>query len=244
MLTVIVVAIVLVGAGLSVAVLMSGGHKKHQPVAVSSSHPPAPPPAQPSASPSISPPVKAIIPGWNAVITSKYGITYAVPPNWSVKTPDTIVGFQDPSGKIETAGEGAANYKEGYCAGHSGSWRAESVVTGYKTTDPALDALDAARKWASAGYAPTKGHPAPIVKLSSAQTINIGGPSGKEATATVTVRDRSDPCSPPRAIVHTVATPAKNGRVAVLVVLADQGVGDAALAADLQKIAGSLRIPA
>ena len=81
------------------------------------------------------------------------------------------------------------------------------------------------------------------MKLSGAQTINIGGPSGKEATATVTVRDRSDPCSPPRAVVHAVATPAKNGRVAVLVVLADQGVSDAALAADLQTIAGSLRLP-
>ena len=51
------------------------------------------------------------------MVTGKYDITYAVPPTWSVNTPDTIVGFQEPNGKIATAGDGAAIYKESYCVG-------------------------------------------------------------------------------------------------------------------------------
>jgi hypothetical protein len=236
---IVAVVIVLVGGGVGAAVLLSGGHKKKNPPVAVSSQPAAP--AQPSPGPSTPPAAKAAIPGWNAVVAVEHGVTYDVPPNWSVKTSGTIIGFEDSSGNPEVAGSGAATYKQGYCQGHSGSWRAESAVTGYSTTDPALDALDAAHKWATDGYAPTKGHPAPVVTLSGARAVKVGGLPGQEATATVTVRDRSDPCAPPRAVVHTVAGPAKGGKVPVLIVIADQGVSGAALDADLMKIAGSLR---
>ena len=182
----------------------------------------------------------AKVPGWRAVVAVNHGVTYDVPPGWKVQSPGTIVGFEDAQGRPEVAGSGAADYKEGYCPGHSASWRAETAVTGYATTDLAADAADAARKWGTYGYTPDNGQ-APAVSLSPAKAIDAGGTPAKEVTATVTLRDHSDPCNPPRGIVHAVATTLKNGKVAVLIVIADQGVADAANDADLLKIAGSLR---
>jgi hypothetical protein len=233
---VIIAGVLLVGVAIGGIVLLSGGHEnKQQPVTVQA------PSVQPSAEPSSAPPAQAKVPGWKAVVAVKHGVTYDVPPSWSVKPPGVIIGFEDPNGKPQVGGSGAATYKEGYCQGHSGSWRAATAVTGYVTTDPAADAKDAARKWATNGYAPDSGGSAPTVAVGAPRPISVGGVTGQEATATVTVRDRRNPCSPPGAVVHTVAMPPKNGQVAVLIVIADQSVSDAAADADLQKIAGSLR---
>jgi hypothetical protein len=247
---VIAVAVLLVGGGVAVAVVASGGHDDHP----SANGPAGTPSAQPSVQPSVPdlsppasspPPAQAKVPGWRAVVSVKHGVTYDVPPGtWSVKSPSTIVGFEDSHGTPEVAGSGAAMYKEGYCRGHSGSWRAEAAVSGYSTKDVAADARDAARKWATFGYTPDSGGSAPSVTVGGTKAIDTGGGTqAQEATATVTVHD-NDSCSPPRAIVHAVAIPLKNGTVSVLVVIADQGVADAAPDSELEKIAGSVRITA
>jgi hypothetical protein len=242
------VAILLVGGGVGTAVAAAGGHKKHRPAVAASSSPPSlaptsPPGLPPPASTPFSPPsAQAKVPGWRAVVAIKHGVTYDVPPGtWTVQSPDMIVGFEDPSGKPEVAGSGAAVYKQGYCKGHSGSWRAQAAVSGYSTADLAGDAQDAARKWATYGYTPDAGGSAPTVTLGATQTISAGGVSAQESTATVTVHDGANACSPPRGIVHAVAVPLKSGGVSVLVVIADQGVADAMPDADLQKIAASAR---
>jgi hypothetical protein len=245
---VIAVAVVLVGGGVAVAVAASSGHDKH-PSASGSLGVPSSQPSGPSQSlppESSPPPAQAKVPGWHAVVSTKHGVTYDVPPGtWSVKSPDTIVGFEDPKGNPEVAGSGAAIYKEGYCQGHSGSWRAEAAVSGYSTTDVAADAKDAARKWANFGYTPDSGGSAPTVTVGGTKAIDTGGGTqAQEATANVTVHDGGDPCSPPQGIVHAVAIPLRNGTVSVLVVIADQGVSDAAADGDLEKIAGSVRITA
>ena len=247
---VVAVVVVLLGGGVTAAVLLSRGDHKHRSVALppDSGVPSAPavpgqsaPGPLPSSAPTSAPPsAPAKVPGWRAVVSVKHGVTYDVPPDWKVLSPTTIVGFEDAHGRPEVAGSGAADYKEGYCQGHSGSWRAQAAVTGYITTDLAADAADAARKWGTYAYTPDNGQ-APAVSLSPAKAIDAGGTPAQEVTATVTLRDHSDPCNPPRGIVHAVATTLKNGKVSVLVVMADQGVGDAANDADLLKIAGSLR---
>jgi hypothetical protein len=112
-------------------------------------------------------------------------------------------------------------------------------VSGYSTKDVAADAKDAARKWATFGYTPDGGK-APTVTAGALKSFDAGGAKGQEATATVTVHD-TDPCSPPRGVVHAAAVSLKTGEVAVLVVIADQGVSDQAADADLEKIAQSVR---
>lgn len=241
---VIAVVVVLVGGGVAVAVVASGGHEKHRSTAASSPPGSAEVPSEPSLSPpteAAPPPAQAKVPGWRAVVSVKHGVTYDVPPGtWSVKSPTTIVGFEDSKGNPEVAGSGAAIYKEGYCQGHSGSWRAEAAVSGYSTTDLAADARDAAQKWAGYGYTPDGGG-APAVSVGAPKAIDASGTKAQEATANVTVHD-SNACSPPRAIVHAVAIPLKNGKVSVLIVIADQGVSDAAADSELEKIAGSVRL--
>jgi hypothetical protein len=240
---IVVIVIVLIGGGVGTAVAVSKGNKKHSPPVASSkvpSHDPSYPP--PSLVPSSPPPAQAKVPGWHAVVAVKHGVTYDVPPGtWKVESPDTVVGFEDPSGKPEVAGSGAAVYKQGYCQGHSGSWRAQAAVAGYSTQDLAADAKDAAQKWGTYGYTPSSGN-APTVTVGGARPIDAGGTPGQEATATVTVHDSGDPCSPPRGVVHAAAVPLKTGEVAVLVVIADQGVSDEFADADLEKIARSVRL--
>jgi hypothetical protein len=242
---VVVIVIALIGGGVGTAVAVSRGHGKHSPPASSSRAPsfdPSAPP--PSLVPSSPPAAAARVPGWHAVVAVKHGVTYDVPPGtWKVESADTVVGFEDPSGKPEVAGSGAAVYRQGYCQGHSGSWRAQSAVAGYSAKDLAADATDAARKWGTFGYTPGSGD-APTVTVGGAQPIDAGGTQGQEVTATVTVHDSGDPCSPPRGVVHAVAVPLRTGEVAVLVVIADQGVSDQAADADLQKIARSVRLTA
>ena len=244
---VVAVAVLLVGGGVAAAVLASSGHDEGTPEAAApapSSSVPAVPPTSPPAEDS-PPPAPAKVPGWRAVVSTKHGVTYDVPPStWSVKSPGTIVGFEDANGTPEVAGSGAAIYKEGYCQGHRGSWRAEAAVSGYSTTDLAADAKDAAAKWARFGYTPDSGGSAPTVTVGATKAIDTGGPQAQEATATVTVHDAGQPCSPPRGVVHAVAIPLKDGKVSVLVVIADQGVSDAAADAELEKIAGSVRLTA
>lgn len=245
---VIAVAVLLVGGGVAVAVVASGGHDDH-PSAGGSLAAPSAQPSSPDLSPpaeSSPPPARAKVPGWHAVVSVKHGVTYDVPPStWEAKSPSTIVGFEDSHGTPEVAGSGAATYKEGYCQGHSASWRAEAAVSGYSTKDLAADAKDAARKWATFGYTPDSGGSAPTVTVGGTKAIDTGGGTqAQEATASVTVHDGGNPCSPPRGIVHAVAIPLKNGTVSVLVVIADQGVADAAADSDLEKIAGSVRITA
>ena len=244
---IIAVAVVLIGGGVAVAVAASGGHDRHEsgPVSAPSSSSSSVPSEPPQASPpeDSPPPAQAKVPGWRAVVSTKHGVTYDVPPGiWSVKSPGTIVGFEDPNGTPEVAGSGAAIYKEGYCPGHSGSWRAEAAVSGYSTTDLAADAKDAAQKWARYGYKPDSGGSDPTVTFGATKAINASGTQAQEATASVVVHGGSDSCSPPRAVVHTAAIPLKDGTVSVLIVIADQGVSDAAADADLVKIAESIRL--
>lgn len=233
-----VLVVLVVGGGAALAVAGADGHRRH---AVAVSSPSSGRSRVPSYVPSSPPAARAKVPGWHAVVAVKHGLTYDVPPStWSVKSADTIVGFEDPNGRPEVAGSGVAVYKEGYCPGHSGSWRAQTAVAGYGRTDPADDAKDAARTWATYGYAPGTGGSAPTVTLSAPKALSASGTRATEVTATVAVHD-DEPCSPPRGVVHAVAVPLKSGQVSVLVVLADQGVSDATSDADLEKIAGSAR---
>lgn len=237
---VVAIVVVLIGAGVGTAVTVSRGHRARHtpPLATLPSYSSEPPPSAPPSSP---PPARAKVPGWHAVVAVKHGVTYDVPPGtWKVAPADTIVGFEDPTGKPEVAGSGAATYKEGFCPGQSGGWRAQAAVAGYRTADAAADAQDAARKWATFGYTPYADGGVPTVTLGAAEPLDAGGVSGKEVRATVTVYD-NDPCSPPHAVVYAAAVPLRSGEVAVLVVMADQGVSDQAADADLRKIAASVR---
>jgi hypothetical protein len=232
--SVVALAMLLLGGGVTAAVVAAQTQGRHRaPVVLPSG------PAIPAYTPSPPPSAPARVAGWHAVVAVKHGLTYDVPPaTWSVKSAGTIVGFEDPQGRPEVAGSGVSVYKEGYCPARGGSWRAEAAVSGYGATNPADDATEAAREWATYGYTSGTTGTAPTVTLSAAR--HLPEHRAVEVTATVTVHD-DDTCAPPRSVVHAVALPVDKDEVAVLVVLADQDVPDAMTDTDLERIATSAR---
>jgi hypothetical protein len=143
----------------------------------------------------------------------------------------------------------SATFHEGYCKAEA-SVRAETAVTTEDSgVDLATDAGNAAENWATFAYRAPSGTP-PKITISPAQSTTVTGSAGQLVKATVVMQNHSDPCAPPSAVVYAVAAKAKakakakDGSSVVLVVVADQGTSDSASDADLQKIAGSLRLTA
>ena len=210
--------------------------------AVAAASGPAPSsPGSPTTGPSTSvsaPPPK--VPGWQVVVADKPGIAYDVPPGWKVDTPDTIIGFEDQQGNPLVGMNYAASYKDGYCAGSSGSTRGGTGVNSTTTTDPGQAATDTAQKWANAGYTSTSNVP-PTITAGTPQPITVAGDSGMLVRDTMTVT-ASTSCDPPSAEVDVVALPLQgNTGCALFILYADQGTPDSASQQDIQQIIGSLR---
>jgi hypothetical protein len=206
--------------------------------APSTSHTPGTPTS--GSSPSVAAP-PAVVPGWQVVTAPKAGIAYDVPPDWKVDTPDTVVGFSDNQGNPQVEMNYAATYKEGFCTGHSGSFRAQTGVNSTQTADPGQAATETAQTWANAGY-PGNNNTPPTITAGAPQPITVAGDAGMVVRDTLTVHS-TDPCDPPNAEIDVVALPlaAPNTGCGQLIVYADQGTPDAAPAQELQQIISSLR---
>jgi hypothetical protein len=188
--------------------------------------------AQPSPTPKIA--------GWQAVSTQR-GLTYDVPSNWKVLTPDTIIGFEDPQGKPLVFMKGAADYKEGYCTAHKGNSLSGSGVTGSNERDLAKSAAGAAQSWASAAYMTDDGKQ-PTVTLSQPEPVTVSGVQAMHVTANVKLTPKTD-CDPPSGVVHIVALPSSDGQGSVLFIsYANREVPNVSTDQDLAQTISSLRV--
>ena len=127
----------------------------------------------------------------------------------------------------EVAGSGAAVYKQGYCRGPpSGSWRAQTAVSGY---EHGIRPPTPRTRRGSGPRTGTRrdGGSAPTVTVGATQAIAPAGAGSGGHGDRDRARRRQSRAPPPRGVVHAAAVPLKTGRVAVLVVIADQGVSDA-----------------
>ncbi len=197
-------------------------------------------------SPSSRPPVTSsraatpdpLVPGWQVAVSGKRRLAYDVPPGWKVLGEETIVGFDDTTGEPLIGMSGAATYQDGYCAEADASWRAATGFSGYRDTDLALVATDAARKWGRFGYlGPDDQEPA--VEVAPASELTVNGIVGAYSTATIRVTAPA-PCAPPSAVVHTFALPADEGSY-VFIVISDQEVPDALPADQIRRIIETVR---
>lgn len=196
----------------------------------------------PTTGPSTSTPsVPAKVPGWQVVVADKAGVAYDVPPDWKVQSPDAIVGYDDAQGNPAASMNYAAIYKEGYCPGHSGSFRGESGITSSPTADPGQAASALAQQWATGSY--SDGTVTPNVTPGAPQPITVAGTNGMVVKDTLTLTQQSS-CDPPSGEVYAVALPlaAPNTGCDVMIVMADQGTSDAAPDQELQQIINSLRL--
>ncbi|GAA4229051.1 hypothetical protein GCM10022254_20630 [Actinomadura meridiana] len=199
----------------------------------------APPPDSPEPEPSSTVPPR--VRGWKAVSSAKYGLTYDVSPSWRILPSGTLHGYEGVNGGNPVMMSSGAEFREGACKDGDDEYdRADTGFNQYVVGDVLKVANHAANKWATNGYS-EEGAPAPVVTLSAPKTVRVGRARAVYIRADVVVK-AGKKCSPPKAVVHTVAVPGvAPGLTTVFVLLADQGVPDALPNADMRKILASLR---
>lgn len=187
----------------------------------SSAYVPAPPP---------------IVPGWQAVTVPKRGAAYDVPADWTLATPDNIVGFGEPDDAVTM--RGVAEFQKGYCPNSSGSFRAATGMTARKGSSDAEVATATVQKLAGLVYG-ANGQ-VPQVAMGPLQPVNQGQIHGVLVTATVT-HPAPGPCDPPAGLISILAANNSNDGSVVHIGIADQGVPGALPPETLNTIMTSLR---
>ena len=245
----VALAVVILIGGITIVVLLSRGDPKPAPPtaspgALGESSSPTPGSATPgSPAPGTSPSVRPRIAGWQGVASVNHDLAYDVPPGWQLKSPSTIVGFEDDDGKPLAAMSGAAGIERGDCttvrSGVSGG-EAPDTSASAKLSDLPGTAQYGARRWANAGYKPKNGR-APTVRLSGPTRVTLGGVTGYQVTANVTVNGRRGTCDPPSAVVYAVAFPSTKGDPVLFVCYADRGIPNATSDQDIRRVISTLR---
>ncbi|RJL32204.1 hypothetical protein D5H75_17560 [Bailinhaonella thermotolerans] len=196
------------------------------------SPPPIPTPNPP-------PPMKPTVAGWQAVFSTKRQMAYDVPSRWQVRTPTTIIGFEDADGKPLVGMSGAAKLYKGKCGGEDRSLGGAGVQEA-DSNDSAAVARFFAGLWADAAYR-TEDDERPQVTLGPPKPIKLDGRKGRVVTATA-VRARSEKCEPPRGQVYVAAIPKAEGDGnVVLIIYAHRGVADSIPEYEINKIISTFR---
>jgi hypothetical protein len=182
--------------------------------------------------------------GWLTQQSTRYGYAYAVPPTWKVRDPDTSVGFENRAHQL-TLMTAPADYRAGFCPATPSATRATAGFAAGSTSSLGSLATDSAEAWATAAYQPDQGGSPPTVTYTRPAQVTVGGLQAAAVTATVTVHAKGA-CNPPTAAVYALALPARPGpggqdEPSTFIVVADQGVADAAAPPDLRAIVGSVR---
>ncbi|MFE6507040.1 hypothetical protein ACFVDI_14435 [Nocardioides sp. NPDC057767] len=203
------------------------------------------PPASPSATPSTSspsaPPPAPVAPApvpdgtWQPVTSAKDRMTYDVPPDWE-PGPDTLAGFESPTGEVTALMHGVAIYGDDWC---DGNWH---TLVGFVTPGSISDkgTIEAtAMHWAKAA-AQDDGGSNPTGSLGEPRTVEVDG--GRTAATAVTARavPLSQSCPVPAIEVTVVSVPKPSGQ-ALFVVVADRGAEGSNPDAALAKVIASVR---
>ncbi len=131
----------------------------------------------------------------------------------------------------------AAEYKAGYCPGHSGSSRAGSGVAAMRGTDLGEAAHTTARAWARAAYEQGVQHPK--LTIGKPRALTVSGAHAVQVTATVTI-PKPGHCGSPEGVVEAVAM-SGGGANGIFIIYADEGVSGAVPSKVLGQMVGSLR---
>ena len=179
--------------------------------------------------------------GWDAVTSAKYGMSYDVPSSWRILPSTVLIGWDAAPGQERSMMSTAAVFREDVCKdGDEEYTRAHTGFNQYVEGGLTGVAEHAARKWATNAYT-DEGDPAPAITLKAPESVEAGRKKGVHVRADVVLK-AAGRCVPPTAVVHTVAVPGVGpGKTTVFILLADQGVPDAAPTAAIKKIIGSLR---
>jgi hypothetical protein len=235
-----VVVAVIAGGAVALEWSPTGKHKD----------PPSPTKGVLSPTPGRQPDTRPVIAGWKVTLAPQYGVAYDAPPTWKRDDPDYVVYFQDPKGNVLAAEKGVAEIGKGKCTRAAAGLRGGSrpVLKPSKDQLGSLQAAagDEARKWAAAAYGQGSAHPSqPRMSTGQSGVITVNGINAAHASVMVTPAADGDPCTPPHAVVETVAMAATPGSSSVgpvfLTVFADRNVPGQVADAELKKIISSIR---
>ncbi|MGW7331337.1 hypothetical protein ACWGIU_22665, partial [Streptomyces sp. NPDC054840] len=149
--------------------------------------------------------VQPVIPGWKAVVNTKYGVVYDVPPEWNVNDSGVILSFHDEvknDGKPIITMTGTATLKEEWCTvDKDADGRVEKFSladTGVKGAQGAKDtaqvATDNTAFWAWAAFAQKE--PKGTVKEGPAKEFtSSSGLKGHMMVATASNLKKEHKCS-------------------------------------------------
>jgi hypothetical protein len=193
---------------------------------------------------------RPVIAGWDVTIAPQYGVAYDVPPTWKREAPDYAFYFEDSKENVLAGEKAVAGISEGKCARVTAGLRGGSKPV----LNPSQDQLsslrnsasDEVRKWAAAAYGQASAHPSqPRLSAVTTGLITVNGINAARAYVAVTPNADGDPCTPPHAMVETVAMAPTPGSDSVnpvfFTVFADRGVPRQVTDEEIKKVISSIR---
>jgi hypothetical protein len=241
-----------IGLAAAVLAVVAGGAAVLEwgPVGGTRKDPPGPTKSVLTPAPSRNSDTKPVVEGWNVTLAPQYGVAYDVPSTWKREAHDYAFYFQDRKENVLAGEKAVAGITRGKCARVTAGLRGGSKPI----LNPSQDQLgslrtaasDEARKWADAAYGEASAHPSePRLGAVTNGLITVNGIHAARASVAVAPRADGDPCTPPHAVVQTVAMAPTPGTSSVspvfFTVFADRGVPGQVMEEELKKVIGSIR---
>jgi hypothetical protein len=182
-----------------------------------------------------------VVDGWKAVRSTQRAALYDVPPDWTVNSEDTIVGFGTRNGQVVVAASGSASVGDNACGQFTSL--ATSVVTHAKGTDLATASRLAAQQWAGVAFLDSQDR-RPTLRTAAPETITTAtGKTASVVKVTATAASTLGLCGPTGVAYAVSATgfSGKLGPTAIVVVVAGTGFPRAVPDDQIRRILTTLR---
>ena len=185
--------------------------------------------------------VKPLVTGWNTVRSTKRAALYDVPPAWTVKSEESIVGYQTNDGKLLVAASGSASVGDDACGKFTSL--ALSAVKHSEGSNLVQASTVEAQAWADAAFRDSKDR-RPALRTEKAEKVTtLTGKSAVIVKVDATAANPIGTCGTQGAAYALSATgfTGQFGPTAILVVVADVGSDGAIPESEIRQILTTLR---
>jgi hypothetical protein len=185
--------------------------------------------------------VASVVPGWNTVRSVKRAALYDVPPDWTVNSEDTLVGYQAKDGKLLVGATGSASVGDDACGKNMSL--AISAVKHSTDADLAGSSKSLALEWADAAFR-DENDIRPTIRAGRPEHINtLTGKPAVIVKVDATAAHTTGTCGLKGAVYAVSATgfTGELGPTAILVVVAGSGFDRAVPEPEIKQILTTLR---
>jgi hypothetical protein len=185
--------------------------------------------------------VTAVVPGWNTVRSVKRAALYDVPPDWTVNSEDTLVGYQAEDGKLLVGATGSASVGDDACGKNQSL--AISAVKHSTDADLAGSSKSIALEWADAAFRDEQDRRPTIRAQRPERITTLTGKPAVIVKVDATALSTSGTCGTKGAVYAVSATgfTGELGPTAILVVVAGTGFDRAVPEPEIRQILTTLR---